>query len=153
MNTEIQSDLIRIESVIILDSDNAGDIYMERLYPLWIEPVVFTIQGKYPIEKKLRERTIEELGTNKNLKIVAFGADSEKFVTASEKRLSLASLFIQDLTMYFWQEPVFEFNEQRIVKLIQEFCQSNDLNRLISYQNMFHSYKQSSIKWYHSLIV
>jgi len=146
-------DAIRVESVIILDSDQAGDIYMEKLFPLWIDPIVFTIEGKYPLHNGLRQRVIRELEDNKNVRCILFGAQSEKYKTATDRKLAMAPFFVQDLTSYFWQKPMFEFYEQRIVELMKEFCEKVDTDRLDSYQPILDYYKKSSVKWYHSLII
>ena len=126
---------------------------MEKLFPLWIDPIVFTIEGKYPLHINLRQRVVHELENNKNIRCILFGANAEKYKTATDSKLAMAPFFIQDLTMYFWQTPMFEFYEQRLIELMKEFCEKVDANRLQSYQHVIDYYKKSSIKWYHGLIV
>jgi hypothetical protein len=146
-------DAIRIESVVLLDTDKAGSLYMERLFPLWVDPIVFTIEGKYPLNNELRDRTITELSQNKNIRCILFGAQSEKYKTATDRKLSMAPFFIQDLTSYFWQKPMFEFYDQRIIELMKEFCEKVDIDRIGSYESILNYNKRSTVKWYHSLII
>lgn len=145
-------DYVRFDSVIILDTDYAGDIYMERLFPLYVEPVVYTLEGKYPIHPLLRKKIESQLSTNSELKCILFGANAEKLKTATSKKLAMAPLLMHDLTMYFWQKPVFDFYEQSIIEIIKSFCFKIDLDRLVAYDKSFDFYKQSTIKWYHDLI-
>lgn len=153
MINKIYVDAVRIESVIILDTDSAGDLYMEKLFPLWVDPIVFTIEGKYPLSLELRQRVLHELEHNPTVRCVLFGAQSEKCKTASDRKLPMAPFFVKDLTSYFWQKPMFEFDEQRIVELMKEFCEKVDTERLGSYKSILDYNKKSSIKWYHQLII
>lgn len=143
---------VRIQHVIILDSNEAGDLYMERLYPLWIDPIVFTLEGKYPLNANLRDRVVSALANNKNINCILFGSKSEKYKTASDKKLCMGSFLMQDLTMYFWQSPRFDFNDEKIVDLMYLFCNDRDTDRLSNYSKIFDAYNKSSLKWFHALI-
>lgn len=143
---------IDINNVIILDTDQAGDIYMEQLYPIWVDCVVFTLEGKYPLNPLLRQKVIDELATNKNVRCILFGAEAEKYPTATEVKLPMAPFFLKDLVRYFWHRPNFEFDQERICEFIKAFCIRRDVERMQRYSYTLNTFEPSSIKWYHQLL-
>ena len=38
---------LEIKNVVILDSDSAGDLYMEKLFPYWVDVVVITLPTSF----------------------------------------------------------------------------------------------------------
>ena len=143
---------IEINNVVLLDTNAAADLYMEKLFPLWSSVIVVSLEGKYPLNQDLKNRVFENLSNNTNLSILIFGAQAEKFETASQKRMNMQSLFRLDLRRYPWEKPVFEFDEYKITELCRAFCDSPDKNRLQSYNSFIDAMIPESVKWYHDLV-
>lgn len=156
MITQEDIDNIDIRHVVILDSDLAGDLYMEKMYPLWCDVVVVTMEGKYPENPMLRERVLAELATNKNIYCMFYGAKApHKMNIASERRLHVSNFLIRDLLTFTWQtKRIFEFNENRIIELCMVFCNTMfDLERIQSFNPIVEKKQENdSVKWYHQLI-
>ncbi len=143
---------IEIRNIVLIDKDSSADLYMQELFPLWVDVVVVSLEGKYPLNADLRSTVLELLKTNPNLNIFIYGANAEKFVTASQKRLSMYSILGLDLRRYPWQKPVFDFDEFKIVELCKAFAMSQDLSRLQNYNMYINVMMPDSIKWYHELL-
>lgn len=149
-NNDIEN--IPIENVALLDTDAAGDLYMEKLFPLWTDVVVFTLEGKYPVDSNLRARTLEKIKNDQNLNLFIYGAKSEKFETASQRRLDMHGLFSLDLRRYPWQQPVLELDEYKIIEICRVSRGKKDLERLQSYNLYIEVMMPDSVKWYHDLV-
>lgn len=156
MTTQEDINNIDIKHVVFLDSDAAGDLYMEKMYPLWCDVIVVTLEGKYPQNPMLRERVLAELATNKNIYCMFYGAKAPNELNiASERRLFVSNYLIRDLQVYAWQKKgVFEFDESRIIELCMVFCNTMfDMGRMQSYNSVIDQLSEnSSVKWYHHLI-
>ena len=143
---------IKINCVVVLDSDRAGDLYMEKLYPRWIEPIVYTIEGKYPYDKDLRQKCEYEFANNPNLTVFAFGSRSATMKTLSQKKLNMFSFFRKDLMYFNWQKPILDFDVDKIIHLMTAFYMPEDLDRITNYENQILAYDSNSVKWYHHLL-
>ena len=157
MMTQEEINNIDIRNVVILDSDIAGDTYVEKMYPLWVDVIVLTVDGKYPQNQALRERVLAELATNKNIYCIFYGARGARELNiVSEKRLNIAEFLIRDLRIYEWQhKSIFEFDDRRIIELCMVFCNTMfDSSRLQTYNSIIDqlSENNTSVKWYHQLI-
>lgn len=145
-------DNIDVNHVIILDSDKAGDIYMENLYPIWVDCIVYTIEGKYPINQLLRQKVEVELQNSKKIKCILFGALAEKMPIASEIKLNMAPFLLKDCRRFFWHKPNFEFNNERICELIKAFCLWQDVERIQGYQYILQTFEPDSVQWFHEML-
>lgn len=147
---------LEIKNVVILDSDEAGDLYMERLFPYWIDVTVITLQGKYPLNRRLRERVLHELENNENLFCFCFGSGADKYPLKTKKKLRLAPFFFKDLTFDKWTDSIFNFNEEKIVGLMMAFVGDTmsrlKIERIEKYNSLLKVAEPSSVKWYHHLI-
>ena len=153
---------IDIRYVALLDSDEAGDLYMEKLFPLWTDVIVVTLDGKYPENPALRERILRELQTNNELFCFTFGANAvTQLNVVSPKVLHLVDFFFADLINFPWQKPRLELNEDRIIVIMQAFSNKianstgrlNNYNAVISYfENATEPCQIESRKWYHMLV-
>jgi hypothetical protein len=146
-------DNIDIRQVVVLDTDVAGDIYMERIFPLWVDAIVVTLEGKYPVNAALRTRVLNEIDTNPNIFLILYGAESEKITSASVSRLTMSSFLNQDLRRYPWQLPIWSFDENKIISLCKAFCDAGiDRDRLQSYNHYIDVMMPASVCWYHNLL-
>jgi|APGre2960657423_1045063.scaffolds.fasta_scaffold25411_2 hypothetical protein len=156
MTTQEDINNIDVRHVVFLDTDIAGDLYMEKMYPLWCDVVVVTLEGKYPENPVLRERVLAELSTNKNIYCMFFGARAQNQLNiASERRLFVSNYLIRDLQVFGWQKKgIFELDESRIMELCMVFCNTMfDHGRLQSYNSVIDQLENNdSVKWYHHLI-
>jgi hypothetical protein len=147
---------LEIKNVVILDSDSAGDLYMEKLFPYWVDVVVITLEGKYPLDLTLRHRILTELENNENLVCFCFGANSDKYPLKTKKKLRLAPFLYKDLIFNKWSQSVFDFNEERIVGLMMAFSGDSmsrlKIERIDKYNSLLKIAQQDSIRWYHHLI-
>jgi hypothetical protein len=144
---------IDIKNVVVLDTDAAGDLYMEKIFPYWVDVVVLTLEGKYPLNQLLRTRILQEVESNSNIYLLLYGAQSEKMKSASPKRLLMSAFLNQDLRRYPWQRPAWDFNEDRIINLCRGFCGiGRDHDRLQSYNHYIDVMMPASVNWYHNLI-
>lgn len=147
---------LEIKNVVILDSDKAGDLYMEKLFPYWVDVTVITLEGKYPLNVTLRDKVLKELENNENLICFCFGANSDRYPLKTKKKLRLAPFFYKDLTFNKWSQSAFDFNEARIVGLMMGF--SGDamsrlkIERIDKYNSLLKIAESESVKWYHHLI-
>lgn len=147
---------IDVRHVVILDTDQAGDLYMERLFPMWCDVIVFTVEGKYPLDSRLRNRVLDELATNKNIYCMFYGSrGTQELNILSDRRLFLSNFLVRDLQMFKWQKRgTFEFDEARIMELCMVFCNTMyDTSRIQTYNFVIDQLgDNSSVKWYHQLI-
>lgn len=153
---------IDIRYVVLLDSDEAGDLYMERMFPLWTDVIVVTLDGKYPENPVLKERILRELQTNRELYCFAFGANAvTQLNVVSPKVLHLVDFFFADLVKFPWQKPKLDLNEDRIIVIMHAFANKiantadrlNNYNAVLSYfENAKEPYQVASCKWYHMLV-
>jgi hypothetical protein len=146
-------DNIDIQRIVVLDTDAAGDLYMERVFPLWVDVIVVTLEGKYPVNTLLRDRVLTEIQSNPNIYLLLYGAESEKMPSASLSRLLMSAFLNQDLRRYPWQTPIWNFDENKIISLSKAFCNiGRDSARLQSYNHYIDVMMPSSVGWYHDLI-
>lgn len=147
---------VEIKNVVILDSDSAGDMYMQKLFPYWVDVTVFTIEGKYPINPLLRQRVINELETNENLFCFTFGSAADKYKCKTQKKLRMAPIFFKDLTFNKWSQSVLQLNEEKIIALMMAFVGDTmsrlKAERIEKYNTLIKTAEPDSVKWYHSLI-
>lgn len=144
-------DALDISVVVILDKDVSGDLYMEKLYPLWTTPIIMTLEGKYPVNSVLRDKLLYELETNPNIYCFLFGANSEKFKTKTDKRVKMGPILMKDAVRYEWMPPRFNFTDETIVELMQGFVDDNGV-RLRQYNNRISGAIPESVKWYHHIL-
>lgn len=147
---------LEIKNVVILDSDKAGDIYMEKLFPYWIDVTIITLEGKYPLNVKLREKVLKELEHNENLICFCFGAKADRYPLKTKTKLRLSLFLYKDLTFNKWSEAIFNFNEERIVGLMMGFSGDSmarlKIERIDKYNSLLKIAQPDSVKWYHHLI-
>ena len=147
---------LEIKNVVILDSDKAGDLYMEKLFPYWIDVTVITLEGKYPLNLTLRNKILKELENNENLICFCFGANSDRHPLKTKKKLSLISFLYKDLTFNKWDRGIFDFNEERIVQLMMGFSGDSmsrlKIERIDKYNSLLKIAQPDSVRWYHHLI-
>ena len=147
---------LEIKNVVILDSDKAGDLYMEKLFPYWIDVTVITLEGKYPLNLTLRHKILKELENNENLICFCFGANSDRYPLKTKKKLSLISFLYKDLTFNKWDRGIFDFNEERIVQLMMGFSGDSmsrlRIERIDKYNSLLKLAQPDSVRWYHHLI-
>lgn len=147
---------LEIKNVVILDSDKAGDLYMEKLFPYWIDVTVITLEGKYPLNLTLRNKILKELENNENLICFCFGANSDRYPLKTKKKLSLISFLYKDLTFNKWDRGIFDFNEERIVQLMMGFSGDSmsrlKIERIDKYNSLLKIAQPDSVRWYHHLI-
>ena len=147
---------LEIKNVVILDSDKAGDLYMEKLFPYWIDVIVVTLEGKYPLNLTLRHKILKELENNENLICFCFGANSDRYPLKTKKKLSLISFLYKDLTFNKWDRGIFDFNEERIVQLMMGFSGDSmsrlKIERIDKYNSLLKIAQPDSVRWYHHLI-
>ena len=147
---------LEIKNVVILDSDKAGDLYMEKLFPYWIDVIVVTLEGKYPLNLTLRHKILKELENNENLICFCFGANSDRYPLKTKKKLSLAAFLYKDLTLNKWDQGIFDFNEERIVQLMMGFSGDSmsrlKIERIDKYNSLLKLAQPDSVRWYHHLI-
>lgn len=149
-------DAIEVKNVVILDLDSSGDLYMEKLFPYWIDVIVFTLEGKYPVNAKLRQKIINELENNENIVCYTFGAGADKYPMKTKKILRLAPFFYADFKMDKWTKSIFEFDEAKITILMKAFVGDTMSrlrpDRIQKYNPLIENVPQDTVKWFHSLI-
>lgn len=152
--TKQEIENIGISVVVILDRDDSGDLYMEKLFPLWSDVVVFTVEGKYPTNTLLRERLLEEMRSNPKLICILYGAQSEKLEgLLSQRRLHMSQILKKELVSSINPSPGFKMSDNKIVALCRAFASGFDLDRRKSYNGLLDDLTvPESIKWYHNLI-
>lgn len=145
---------IGISTIVILDRDDSGDLYMENLFPLWSDLVVFTVEGKYPTNPVLRERVLEEMRTNPKLICILYGARSEQLdYLLSQRRLHMSQILKKELVSGINPSPGFKMDEKKIVALCRAFAQGFDSDRQQSYNGLLDDLTvPESVKWHHNLI-
>jgi hypothetical protein len=155
MNETIIENL-EIKNVVILDSDSAGDLYMEKLFPYWVDVIIITLEGKYPLDPSLKSRVLKELENNEDLFCFCFGSNADKYLTKTKKKLRLAPFFYKDLTFNKWTQGIFNFNEEKIVGLMMAFVGDTmsrlKIERIDKYNSLLDIAQPDSVKWYHRLI-
>lgn len=154
MITQQDIDNIEIRHVVVLDTDAAGDLYMEKMYPIWCDVIVVTVEGKYPQNPMLRKRVIEELATNKNIYCMLYGVKANKELSiASEKQLFLADFFIRDLQLGMNGHGIFDLDEFRIIEFCMAFCNiMYDRSRVQDFNSTMDNFDPRLIKEFHQLI-
>lgn len=163
MLLEQQINSIDIRYVVLLDADSAGDLYMEKLFPMWPDVVVVTLDGKYPENPILRVRVLAELKTNTALYCLVYGAGVlEKLEVVTQRVLHMVDFLTGDLIVFPWQTPKFDLNDDRIIAIMKAFSNANDItpgnarintyNALEDYLATGQEHQRNSIKWYHQLI-
>lgn len=149
-------DSIEIKNVLIFDTDNACDIYMQKLYPLWTDVILVSLEGKYPINQFLKNKVFDEIKNNPNLCIIQFGHNSENLEVASSKKFKMSYFLLRDLVMYDRHQPEFNFDEELIVSVLMSLAESSplvsNLKRPQIYNHVIDSSVKDSIKWYHYLL-
>jgi hypothetical protein len=147
---------IEISNVIILDTDESGDLYMEKLFPLWVDVIVVTLEGKYPINPILKTRVFKEIENNPNIFCILFGAESEKLKIKTQKKLNMAHFLCKDLIYFDVNVPEFNFTDEMIVSLIMAFTGNSlpriKIDRVQKYNNLLDYALARSVKWFHHLI-
>lgn len=158
MLTKNEIDNLGISNVVVLDTDNAADIYMEKLFPQWCDVYVYTLEGGYPRDAYLRARLEHELQHNDQLVVFLYGARSETtFATASQRRLHMSQLLRKDLRSGGLStrssRAIFGFDAVRIAELCQGFSSGFSNQRNTSYNNIMDDLSiKTSVRWYHDLI-
>jgi hypothetical protein len=149
-------DHLEIKNIVIMDSDISGDIYMEKLFPLWTDVVVLTLEGKYPYNQKLRSNILKELKINEKIYCFCFGADSDKYQMATQKKLRMAPFFFKDLKFSPYNQVEFGFDEEKIIALMMAFVGDSmsrlRIERIDRYDSLLDYAEADSVKWYHHLI-
>lgn len=153
MITQQDIDNIDIRYVVILDSDEAGDLYMEKMYPLWCDVVVLTVDGKYPTNPMLKQRVLTELETNENIYCLIWGAKDTQLKIATKKRLFLADFLIRDLALNWEGHSIFDFDEFKIIDLCMTFCNVLfDRSRIQNFNVEIDKIDPRIVKWFHQLM-
>jgi len=147
---------IEIRNVVLLDTDLAGDLYMERLFPLWTDVVVVTLEGKYPVNSNLKNRVLQELKDNADLFCMTFGASSDRYLLKTQKRFKMAYFLMRDLKNYDHHFLEFNFDEELLVSIMMSLTESpiaaGNLIRISEYNYMIDTALPESVNWCHSLI-
>lgn len=146
---------IEIKHVVILDTDKAGDAYIERVFPYWVDVVVITLEGKYPLNPNLRKRVLDRLETDEDIFCFCFGLRAEKFPTKSHQRMKLAPILFLDL-QYNTSVPTNPaFNEEKITNLMMAFSGATQyrLRKEDMEKYDFDTSVDISKQWYHYLCV
>jgi hypothetical protein len=156
MITQGEIENIEIRNVLIFDKDDACDLYMEHLFPLWTDVVLVSLEGKYPIDQRLKDRVFSELENNPNLFVVQFGYHSENFKVASNKKFKMSYFLLRDLVMYDRHHPEFNFNAESIISVLMSLTESplavSNIRRPQIYNHVIDSAVDDSKKWYHNLL-
>jgi hypothetical protein len=156
MITPEEIENIEIRNVLIFDKDSACDIYMEKLFPLWTDVVLVSLEGKYPRDERLKDRVFTELENNPDLYVIQFGYNSETLKIASNKKFKMSYFLLRDLIMYDRHNPEFNFNEELIISVLMSLTESSlaavNLKRPQIYNHLIDSAVKDSVKWYHSLL-
>lgn len=153
---------LHVDYVVLLDSDESGDLYMQHLFPMWTQVIVVTLDGKYPLDARLRNRVLSELEHNENIYCMIFGARaSSSMKIATKRRLHMVDFLFTDLVHFPWQKPRLELNEDRLITIMQAFCEQiaqhdsrvQSYNAVLDhYANSQHDHQANSLKWYHALV-
>lgn len=147
---------IEIRNIILLDKDRAGDLYMEKVFPLWTDVIVVTLEGKYPVNADLRNRVMQELKDNPNLFCMTFGANSDSYPLKTQKRFKMAYFLLRDIRNYDHHFSEFNFDEELLVSIMMSLTESpvmaGNLIRVNQYDHLLNSVIPESVNWIHSLI-
>ena len=147
------SESIQVNSVTVVKSAAAAELFMETVYQWWADTIVVSADGIYPKDAQLKELVLSKLKTDANIPVVVFGASSiPNLGIVSNKILIMDEFFIADLYRFDSSESVFNWNERKIASFISKWAEQISAITRVNDADYRPLYHPDSSKWYHRLV-
>lgn len=121
---KISIETINISNVILLPNKLAGDLYMKEFYDKYVDVIVCTADGEYPIDSRLKEKTLTALENDVKINLIVIGDQSlvDRKI-ATKKLLILDDLIMMDFsTSRLDTMSALELDSYKITSIIKNFC-------------------------------
>ena len=146
---------VDITAIVIFAKKENADIFFERLYPLWSDPIVVSEDGFYPEDSSLKEKILSELKTNSNLPIIVFNMASYVRMDILSKNILNAEELMKKDSYRFTKIKPFNWSDTGIASLLSHFASLNSslLRPSSDDEIWFKKVNPESLDWYHKLIL
>lgn len=121
---KISIDTVEITNIILLPNKIAGDLYMEKFYDKFVDIVVCTADGEYPVDSRLKEKTLSALENDVKVNLVVIGAQS-----VVERKIATNKLLIlDDIIMLDFSKSrldalgALDLTAYKLASIIKSFC-------------------------------
>jgi hypothetical protein len=146
-------DSLDINAVVILETKEKADIFFEKIYPLWADPIVITGDGSYPKDENVKFAVLKKLQTSENLPVIVFHIPTFKSMNVLSKNLLLMTDLIREDTFRFYEKKPFNWTDTSLAAFMNFWTMQN--SKLTRVDNLDSSWKEyrnpDSLDWYHDL--
>jgi hypothetical protein len=151
----VSTNIIPIKNVLLLASDTAAKLYLDRVYDYYTDIIVLSANGGYPTDATLRDRTLAAVKCDTSINLIMLGCDSVTYITpATEKILMLDDLIISDAAANK-RKPGMDLDERKLALMIRSFVdQDKKLKMGNNFSNGYSNYREyASRGWMHQLLI
>ena len=143
-----------ISVVTLFEKKEQADVFFEKIYPLWTDPIVVTEDGYYPVNPVLKEKVLTELKTNDKLPIILFSIISYIKMNVISKNILNVETLIKEDTYRFYNVKPFNWTDLGLVKLFSEFTKLKYYIERPNYlgDSWIEYVNPESLDWYHKLV-
>lgn len=141
---EISIETIDITNIVLLPNKIAGDLYMEEFYDKFVDIIICTADGEYPIDSRLKEKTLTALENDVKINLIVIGAQS----LVNRKVATSKILILDDIIMMDFSKSrldtisALDLSSFKISSIIKSFCSQgkkmklgHNLSDLFNYRN------------------
>lgn len=153
-NLKWSNDSLDINVIVLFNRKKNADVFFERIYPLWADPIVVTEDGYYPTNPVLKSKVFDELKTNVNLPIIVFDMSSYAKMNVLSKNVLNVGELIKTDTYRFTKVKPFNWTDFGLATLFANFASFDKL--FIRPNNegdlWIKNINPESLDWYHDLV-
>lgn len=148
-----KTESIDLDSLVVLRSEKSADLFFEKIYPHWPEPIVVSADGAFPKDQQLKDFSIEQLKTNKDLRVILFGGDLKNTLNIiSDKILYIDYFLVNDLYRFVPSESAFNWTERGIARFCYNWILMNNVDDRKSFLDQRSTFNPESSKWYVNML-
>lgn len=115
-------EIVPIKNIVLLPTQYSAELYFEKIFDLFIDCIIVTIDKTYPLNPDLGDNVWEKLENDEDLNIVVFGYDClSKIKIKSKKIFVLDDILLSDFDKTLLDSSSLDINEYKIFLIIKSF--------------------------------
>jgi hypothetical protein len=152
MDQTWEIDSIQINSITVLKTAMAAELFLEKVYPEWTDTIVASADGVYPKDQRLNALIFNHLKTHTTVPVVVFGVNSIKRLgIISQNILKMDEFLTADFYRFSPTEKIFNWTDTMIAGFLNIWVRqlSNGRENNADTRPFF---DPKSIQWYHNIL-
>lgn len=145
-------DSIQINSITVLKTAAAAELFLERVYPEWTDTIVASADGVYPKNPRLNALIFNHLKTHATVPVVVFGNSTIKQLgIVSQHILKMDDFLTADFYRFSPNEKIFNWNETMMAGFLNIWVRQL-ANGRENNADLRPFFDPKSIQWYHNIL-